>query len=91
VLEILRKEKFLVKRKKCMFGKEKVGYLGFIVGKRLVKMDLEKVEVVSKWLMLQNQKEIRGFLGLVNYYQKFIHRYAHMVVLLNELLRKERV
>jgi hypothetical protein len=27
VLEILRKEKFLVKRKKC----EKVGYLGFIV------------------------------------------------------------
>jgi hypothetical protein len=48
VLEILRKEKFLVKRKKYMFGKEEVGYLGFIVGKEQVKIDLGKVEVVSK-------------------------------------------
>jgi Reverse transcriptase (RNA-dependent DNA polymerase) len=48
VLEILRKEKFLVKRKKCTFRKEEVGYLGFIVGKRQVKIDLGKVEVVSK-------------------------------------------
>jgi hypothetical protein len=38
----------------------------------------------------QNQKEVRGFLGLVNYYQKFIHQYVHMAVLLNELLRKGR-
>jgi Reverse transcriptase (RNA-dependent DNA polymerase) len=68
VLEILRKEKFLVKRKKYTFRKEEVGYLGFIVGKRQVKMDLGKVEVVSKWLIPQNQKEVRGFLGLVNYY-----------------------
>jgi hypothetical protein len=48
VLEILRKEKFLVKRKKCTFRKRKVGYLGFIVGKRQVKMDPEKVETVNK-------------------------------------------
>jgi Reverse transcriptase (RNA-dependent DNA polymerase) len=48
VLEILKKKKFLVKRKKCMFGKEEVGYLGFIVGKGQVKTDPEKVEVVSK-------------------------------------------
>jgi RNase H-like domain found in reverse transcriptase len=87
---ILRKEKFLVKKKKYMFRKEEVGYLGFIVRKRQVKMDLRKVEAVSKWPIPQNQKKVRGFLGLVNYYQKFIHRYAHMAVLLNELLRKER-
>jgi Reverse transcriptase (RNA-dependent DNA polymerase) len=43
VLEILRKKKFLVKRKKCTFEKEKVGYLGFIVGKGQVKMNSEKV------------------------------------------------
>jgi Reverse transcriptase (RNA-dependent DNA polymerase) len=36
VLKILRKKKFLVKKKKCTFGKEKVRYLGFIVGKRQV-------------------------------------------------------
>jgi hypothetical protein len=62
VLEILRKEKFLVKRKKCKFGKEEVGYLGFIVGKRQVKMDPGKVEAMSKWPVSQNQKEVRGFL-----------------------------
>jgi hypothetical protein len=48
VLEILRKEKFLVKRKKCKFGREEVGYLGFIVGKKQVKTGSGKVEVVSK-------------------------------------------
>jgi hypothetical protein len=90
VLKVLRKEKFLVKRKKCTFGKEEVRYLGFIVGKGQVKTDSGKVEVVSKWPVPRDQKEVRGFLGLVNYYQKFIHRYAHIVALLNELLRKER-
>jgi hypothetical protein len=39
----------------------------------------------------QNQKEVRGFLELVNYYQKFIHQYAYMTTLLNELLRKGRL
>jgi hypothetical protein len=47
VLEILRKEKFLVNRKKYMFGKEEVGYLGFIVGKRQVKIDLGKVKAAN--------------------------------------------
>jgi hypothetical protein len=30
------------------FGKEEVGYLGFVVGKRQVKTDLEKMKTVSK-------------------------------------------
>jgi hypothetical protein len=42
VLEILRKEKFLVKRKKCTFRKEEVGYLEFIVGKGQVRQIQEK-------------------------------------------------
>jgi hypothetical protein len=70
---------------------EEVGYLGFIVGKGQVKMDSGKVEAVSKWSVSQNQKEVRGFLGLVNYYQKFIHQYAHMTASLNKLLRKGRL
>jgi hypothetical protein len=62
----------------------------FIVGKRQVKTDSGKVEAVSRWSVLQNQKEVKGFLGLVNYYQKFIHQYAHIAALLNKLLRKRR-
>jgi hypothetical protein len=64
--------------------------LGIHSKKEQVKTDLEKVETVSRWPVPQNQKEIRGFLGLVNYYQKFIHRYTYMTALLNKLLRKER-
>jgi hypothetical protein len=90
VLKILRKEKFLVKRKKYTFRKREVEYLGFIVGKGQVKIDTRKVETVNKWPVLKNQKEVRGFLGLVNYYQKFIYQYAHITTLLNELLRKRR-
>jgi hypothetical protein len=89
-VENIKKGEVLVKRKKCKFGKKEVGYLGFIVGKRQVKTDPGKVEAVSKWPVPQNQKEVRGFLGLVNYYQKFIHQYAHMATPLNELLRKEK-
>jgi hypothetical protein len=77
VLKILRKEMFLVKKKKCTFGKEEVGYLGFIVEKRQAKTDSGKVEAVNRWSVSQNQKKVRGFLGLVNYYQKFIH---HMFI-----------
>jgi hypothetical protein len=68
VLEILRKEKFLVKRKKCTFRKKEVGYLGFVVGKRQIKTDSRKVKAVSKWPVLRDQKKVKEFLGLVNYY-----------------------
>jgi hypothetical protein len=68
VLEVLRKEKFLVKRKKYMFEKKEVGYLGFVVGKGQVKTDSGKMKAVSKWPVPRDQKEVRGFLGLVNYY-----------------------
>jgi hypothetical protein len=88
----IKKREVFSEKKKCTFRKEEVGYLRFIVEKRQVKTNLKKVETVSKWLVLQNQKKVREFLGLVNYsyYQKFIHRYAYMTTLLNELLRKKR-
>lgn len=49
VLQILRDHKLYLKPEKCSFEKEKIDYLGMIIGGGAVEMDPEKVRAVSDW------------------------------------------
>jgi len=52
-------------------------------------MDKEKVFVVNKWPQPQNIKQLKGFLGLTDYYHRFIRNYSTIVDALTKLLKKE--
>ena len=43
-----------------------------------VSVDPEKVEVVMSWEMPKSIFEIRSFLGLVGYYQRFIEDFSQL-------------
>ena len=54
-----------------------------------VEMQKEKVEGVLNWLAPRNVKEVQKFLGLTNYYRRFIKDFTRITVPLHVLVRKE--
>ena len=75
-LEILKQQRFFVKASKCNFGQQELEYLGHIVTCHCVKVDEQKISAMVSWPQPQNVSELRGFLGLIRYYRKFVRGYG---------------
>jgi len=74
VEEILRlKENDLyIKLEKCVWKARKIGFLGVVIGPNGIEMEAEKVDRVLSWPQPKIVKNVRKFLGLANYYRRFI-------------------
>src|SRR5258708_26822529 len=68
----LCKQRLFLKPEKCKFEQKEVKYLGLVISKDHVAMDLTKVHRVTEWPTPTKVKEVQSFLGFVNFYQKFI-------------------
>jgi hypothetical protein len=58
------------------------------VNKQGIRPDPKKVEAVLSWLVPKNVHNVKSFIGLVNYFQKFIEHYSEIAVPLTNLTRK---
>ena len=67
----------------------KIGFLGVIIGPNGIEMEREKVEGVLNWPEPKNVKDVRKFLGLTNYYRRFIKDFARVARPMNMLTRKD--
>ena len=76
-----------LKLSKCTYMQKEVVYLGHIVSADGVKHDPRKVSAVLDSQAPSNVKELRHFLGLTNYYRKFISSYASIADPLYKLLK----
>ena len=72
VLTALQQHELDLKRSKCSFGERSVAYLGHVISERGVAMDNGKVQAILDWPKPRSVRALRGFLGLANYYRKFI-------------------
>ena len=61
-----------------------------VIGPKGVEMQKEKVEGVLNWLAPRNIKEVQRFLGLANYYRRFIKDFTGIAAPLHVLVRKEQ-
>lgn len=52
-------------------------------------MDEVKVKAIKKWMMPNNVKVLRSFLGLTNYYKRFIKRFLQIAAPLTNLMRND--
>src|SRR4051812_7680061 len=90
VLRTLRKHKLYVKAKKCKLFKTKVKYTGHYIWAEGITVDPQKITTIKKWPVPTNTSEVRSFLGLTSYYQKFVQGFSAIVTLLTALLHKEQ-
>ncbi len=79
-----------MKRSKCAFMQKSVEYLGHRVDAEGIHASPEKVEAILKTPQPKNVQQMRSYLGLLNYYRKFLPNLASIIKPLNDLLHKDR-
>jgi len=67
-----------------------VGFLGVVIGEEGIKMEEEKVKGVLDWPTPKCVKDVQKFLGLVNYYHRFIEGFASIARPLHNMVRKDQ-
>ena len=77
VFKILEENGLVVNRKKCILGASSVEFLGHLVNANGIRPLPEKVEAIRKTRPPTSIKELRRFLGMVNYYRRFVKAAAH--------------
>ena len=89
VREQLRQHQVWTKFSKCEFWLKEVGFLGHVISGEGIAVDSTKVQSGTEWLAPTLVGEIRGFLGLVGYYQRFIENFSKIAKTMTELLKKD--
>ena len=89
VLRRLEENNLYIKLEKYMQKVQKVGFLGAIIEPNRIKMEKKKINGMLSWLELKNVKNIRKFLGLANYYRRFIKDFSWVARPINILTRKD--
>ena len=86
VLSTLEKAGMKVKPSKCSWFQEEVTFLGHIVGRSGIKKSPEYTKSISDFPQPTTVKELRSFMGLVNFQRKFIKNCSEICKPLNQLL-----
>lgn len=90
VFRILEMNGLKIKKEKCEFITDQVKYLGFIINKRGVRVNPEKLKPILDMPHPTNVSELKSFLGMVNFYGKFIKNLNTHINPLYDLLKKGR-
>jgi len=85
VLATLRHHKLYAKAPKCAFGRSSVGFLGHVISEHGVAVDPRKVEAVAAWATPTSCTNVRRFVGLANYYRKFVLLFSALAAPLTAL------
>ena len=70
--ERIQKFRLRLNPKKCTFGVTSRKLLGHMVNERGIEVNPDKIKVILDTLVLRTEKEIRGFLGKLQYINRFI-------------------
>jgi len=89
MLRRLEENDLYVKLEKCIWKSRKIGFLGVVIEPNGIEIEKEKVNGVLSWLEPKNIKDVRKFLGLANYYRRFIKDFARVARPMNILTRKD--
>ena len=84
----LKKAGLTINVEKSKFLIDEVKYLGHIIGHGEIKTDPETIQSVKEFPQPTSVKQIRRFLGMCGWYQKFIPNKASIATPLTEMLKK---
>ncbi|KAF9760762.1 Retrovirus-related Pol polyprotein from transposon [Nosema granulosis] len=85
----LKETEIFLNKKKCKLGRHKVKILSTVVSEGQVGPDSEKIECIKTYPLPTTVRELRSFLGLLNYCREFIKNFATKAKPLFDLLKGE--
>ena len=86
VFDRQKKNGLQIKIKKCEFIKQNIRFLGHLISHGQVEKSQNLVEAIAKVELPKTMRQLRGFMGLANYYRKFIEGFAKIAAPLNKHL-----
>ena len=88
VFSRLREFNMKVKPQKCEFLKKSVKFLGHTVNKDGYTLAVSNLKAIKEFPQPKTDKQLKRFVGMCNFYRKFINGFSLIVEPLNSLLRK---
>ncbi|GBG91771.1 hypothetical protein CBR_g53624 [Chara braunii] len=90
VLETLRSARYKANRDKCEFVRQELEYLGHFVSPEGIRPLVDKIQAIPECPETKNVTDVRSFLGLAGYYQRFIKGYSKSAANLSKLQSEDR-
>ena len=87
VFDALRQAGLRVRSEKCHFGAHSISYLGHIISPEGIRVDPEKIRGITDFARPTTYRQLRRFLGMVNYHRRFVEHYAALAAPLTDLLK----
>jgi hypothetical protein len=88
VLQRLQDHQLYAKFSKCEFWINKVSFLGHVISPEGIVVEPDKVRDVLDWKPPKSMHQVRSFLGLADYYRRFILNFSKIAKPITELLKK---
>jgi Reverse transcriptase (RNA-dependent DNA polymerase)/RNase H-like domain found in reverse transcriptase/Integrase zinc binding domain/Chromo (CHRromatin Organisation MOdifier) domain len=88
VLERLAEHGLHLKATKCQFHQTEISFLGFVISEHGISMDPEKIRAITSWPIPKSVLDIQIFLGLANFYRRFIKNFSKITSPITRLLKK---
>lgn len=88
LLSRLREVGLRIKLDKCVFMQDSITYVGFVIDKHGLHPDENKIKAIVDAPRPKDVTQLKSFLGMVNYYAKFISNLSSILYPLHMLLRK---
>ncbi|KAJ1206801.1 hypothetical protein NDU88_002198 [Pleurodeles waltl] len=90
VLKVIDETGLSLNKEKCIFLVEEIDYLGYSISKGSIKPKKSLLEAIKLAPAPTDKEQLRSFLGLVEYYSKFVEKFASKTEDLRKLLVEER-
>uniref|UniRef100_A0A388MCA2 Integrase catalytic domain-containing protein n=1 Tax=Chara braunii TaxID=69332 RepID=A0A388MCA2_CHABU len=85
VLDRLRPAKYKANLDKCEFAKQELEYLGHYVTPKVIRPLADKIQAIVDWPEPRCTTDVRSFMGLAGYYQRFVESYSKVAAPLSRL------
>ena len=89
VLSRLKEHELYVSPKKCEFFRDEMDFLGLKIGKHGIKVNPKKVEILKTWPKPVSITDLRSFLGLLQFFRRFIPKFSGLAAPLTDLTKKD--
>lgn len=88
LFERFRECNLTIKLKKSKFARKELVFLGHIISSEGIRIDPMRLQAMKDFPRPRNIRELRGFLGVVNFERRFCHNFSHLTLPLLKLLKK---